>query len=339
MQGRIEADMEIKRKIDKLLIGQPDILRMYVDSLSENAWNTKHSYVVCVESFFKWILKRKAENKISIDLLKELLPLDINAYMSDMQYITDTNGIIKESSSSRRMQAWSALYSFFYFLTANGFVAENIVSKTRRPKNKDLPSHDYLTEEQIIQLIDKVENSIPRGYKRYERKCRDILIIKLFLTTGIRAEPLREINIEDIDFKNKTVITINKGHKTKVYKILDSVMEAINNWLPVRAKIMDVDVSNQTGPLFISSTKNRLNYCTINNVVKHYTSLIGIEGGFSCHKLRHSYGTIVYMTTKDINYTKEAMGHEDIGTTQRYVNEIDSNMDEKLDNKLSAIMG
>ena len=338
MKGRIEADMKYKYKIERMLNEQPEIVWQYVDSLSQNAWSTKLNYANVVLVFFRWVRNRKAVSEITPEILETLLPLDINAYMTDMQYIKDASGNIRESSSSRQMKTWSALNSFFDFMLVNGFVKENIVRKTKRPKNKDNSSCEYLTQSQMKQLIKKVEDTKIQGDRGKDIKLRDLLVIRLFLTTGIRVEPLREINIEDIDFKKKTVMTIQKGNLTHEYKLTDSVMETIAIWLPERARIMGVDEENQTGALLVSVNKTRLSYWSINKAVKRYTSQIGIEGGYSCHKLRHSYGTAVYMMTKDIYYTKEKMGHADISTTQRYINEVDSELDEVVNNKLDEIV-
>ena len=338
MQGRIEADMKLKYKVDNMLKGQPEVVGFYVGSLSQSSWNTRLAYTNIVVVFLRWIRKRKGVDEVTTEVLRSLLPLDIDAYMSDMQYIIDRNGQIRESSSSRQMKAWSGLHSFFDFLVRNKFVDDNIVDKTKRPKNRDTASSKYLTQPQMKKLTKIVEKTDIPGSRGKTIKMRDLLLIKMFLTTGIRVAPLREINIEDIDFEAQTVLTINKGHKTKEYKLTDAVMEAIRTWLPERARIMGVDPENQTGALFVSCNQTRLSYWSINNAVKYYTAEIGIEGGYSCHKLRHSYGTAVYMMTKDINYTKEKMGHADISTTQRYINEVDDKLDDEVNNKLDAII-
>lgn len=338
MQGRVEEDMKLKKKVDNILKSEPLLLKQYIYSLSESAWNTKLSYLGSVSAFCKWLKESKGIIEINAENLDTLLPMDIKAYMTELKYTKDKNGELKESSSSKQMKSWSALFSFFGFLADNRFIRENVVAKTKRPKNRDEASHEYLNKKQIKKLMKKVEEtkSSTRSKKKRQLAIRNELLIKIFLTTGIRVEPLREINIEDIDFENKTVITINKGHKTKVYKLVDAVMEVIKEWLVERAKITGEDENNQTGPLFVSYDKTRLSYWTINNVVKDYTSMIGIDGGYSCHKLRHSYGTAVYMMTKDIEYTKDALGHASIATTQLYVNEIDKELDDMVANNLNS---
>ncbi|WP_408070155.1 tyrosine-type recombinase/integrase [Butyrivibrio sp. JL13D10] len=339
MQGRIEAEMKLKEKINRKLEYEPVFLKQYIYFLSDYSWVTKNNYTTDILAFFKWLKEYREADEITLDILNELLPLDINAYLSEIKYIKEEDGTIRDSSSARQTRAWSALNSFFNFLSINGFIKDNIVMKTSRPKNRDVASNKYLTQKQMKQLMKIVEKNSGGSFTQRSKKVRDILLMKIFLTTGIRVEPLREINVEDIDFKNKTVITVNKGHKTKGFELVDSVMDTLNEWIPIRAQIMGVDVEGQTGALFVSNIQTRLSYWSINNTVKYYTSQVGIEGGFSCHKLRHSYGTAIYMMTKDIEYTKEKLGHESISTTQRYINEIDKNLDVVVNNKLNAIIG
>ncbi|WP_029318917.1 tyrosine-type recombinase/integrase [Butyrivibrio sp. AE3004] len=339
MNGRVESDLKIKRSIDKILVGQPIILRQYLDNMSQNTWITKKDYVQAVKMYFDWLRDERGVKDITVEFLSTQLPLDINAYMAKIKYITDTQGNIKESSSSKQAQAWSALKSFYEFLYINEFIKENPVAKTRRPKNTDAPCQKYLSQEQMKKLIKKIETENKISYQRSKLKPRDLTIIKLLLTTGMRAEPLIEINIEDIDFEHRTVSTINKGHKIKEFELIGSVMESLDEWLQLRAKIMDQPVNAQSGPLLVTICGERLGYWGLNNVVKTYTKLIGIKNGYSCHKMRHSYGTAVYSMTKDIDFTRKKLGHKSINTTQRYVNEVDDKLDDIVNSKLSAIVG
>lgn len=339
MQGRVENDMKLKKRVENALKNEPVLLRQYIDSLSDSTWVTKKNYLNIVSLFFRWLIDNGKVKKIDIENMNQLLPLDISAYMNDLQYTTDKNGVIRESSSSRRTIGWSVLNSFFEFMVMNGMVKENIVSKTKRPKNKDKSSSEYLNQAQIKKLMKKLENPKAVSHGRQRTLTCDALIIKIFLTTGMRAEPLREINIEDIDFEKETVITINKGHKTKEFKLVKPVMEVMERWLDQRAELLKQPRDQQTGPLFVSNHGTRVSYSYIYDTVKYYTSLLGIENGLSCHKLRHSYGTAVYMATKDIEYTKNALGHQDISTTQRYINEVDDSMDELVNSRLTAMVG
>ncbi len=43
-------------------------------------------------------------------------------------------------------------------------------------------------------------------------------------------------------------------------------------------------------------------------------------------------------STKDINYTKEKLGHADISTTLRYINEVDNGLDKVVYKKLNGIV-
>lgn len=340
MSGRVENDMKIKELLKYMLEDEPYILTQYVDSLADYSWTTKKNYVANIKLFFKWVKEKRGLSELTLDNIKTLLPMDLSGYFGEIKYKKDSNGNIVESSSSKQTCAWTALNSFFEFMTVNEFMNTNICSKTKRPKNRDNPSSKYLDQKQMKQLINKVERTRYVSTERKGLKDRDIVIIKMFLTTGMRAESLREIDIEDIDFENQTVTTINKGHKTKTFILMDTVIEDIKKWLIKRAAIMNVsDVHNQTGPLFVSLKRNRMSYDALNKTVKLYTKLIGIDDGYSCHTLRHSYGTAVYMITKDINYTKDALGHSDVSVTQRYINENDKSMDGLVAGRMSSIVG
>lgn len=337
MNGRVERDLEFQKKLENKLRGQPEIIRHYSETLSETSWVTRLSYASKVILFYEWLKERKGATEISNELLAELLPMDIKAYMTSLEYTTDKHGNKKESSSSKRMTSWTALHSFFEFLHDNNYIETNICDKTKRPKNTDTASSKYLDQNQMSKLIRKVETgdeSLSRV--RSNLKDRDSAILKLFITTGMRVEALREIDIEDIDFENGIVKTINKGHKIKEFRLEENVLKAIEDWLPKRCKLLEQGMNEQTGPLFVSLKRQRISYWAVNNIVKEYTAIIGMDD-YSCHTLRHSYGTAIYNLTKDIEYTRKKLGHESVNTTQRYINETDKEIDDLVSKKMNKI--
>lgn len=337
MNGRIERDLEFQKKLEDKLKGQPEIIRHYAESLSEASSVTRLSYASKIVLFFNWLKDRKDIKEVDTKLLAELLPMDIQAYMTSLEYTIDKKGNKKESSSSKRMTTWTALHSFFNFLYINKFVESNICNETKRPKNRDAASSKYLDQNQMTKLIRKAESgdeSLSRV--RSNLKERDSAILKLFLTTGIRVEALREIDIEDIDFEKGIIKTINKGRKIKEFQIEDNVLIAIEKWLFKRCKLLDQEWDKQTGPLFVSLKRQRISYWAVNDIVKEYTAIIGMDN-YSCHTLRHSYGTAIYNLTKDIDYTRKKLGHENVNTTLRYINETDKEIDDLVSKRMNQI--
>ena len=74
----------------------------------------------------------------------------------------------------------------------------------------------------------------------------------------------------------------------------------------------------KTNALFVSSHGLRISSSNVSKMIEKYTSRLNKH--ITPHKLRRSFGTNMYKETGDIYSVKAALGHEDIRTTQIYIN-------------------
>ena len=65
------------------------------------------------------------------------------------------------------------------------------------------------TAEQLKKIISKLDINKSRTF-------RDYTIILLFLDTGIRLSELANLKIEDIDFKQSSLLVTGKGSKERI---------------------------------------------------------------------------------------------------------------------------
>ena len=189
----------------------------------------------------------------------------------------------------------------------------------------------FLTKNEVAKYIKTVENHDVKSKRRqnsYWSK-RDLVIIKVFLNTGIRCSALSKLDISSVDLKNKTLIVTDKGSKVKLYDLTDEVIENLKEWIEIRNSITTDDVS----ALFISNRKRRMDPITIYNVVNKYSKDIK-DKHITPHKLRATYGTQLYNETGDIYFVQDCMGHKDPRTTELYVRGKKQNL-----KKASDIMG
>jgi site-specific recombinase XerC len=147
---------------------------------------------------------------------------------------------------------------------------------------------------------------------QYSFKNRDIAIMLLFMTTGMRKTALITLNIQDIDFDNQSIIVVDKGEIEQKYTLNDLTMKYINLWM------YDRDEYTDTEALFVSKEGTRLSGTGIDKIVKKYTKEgLGIE--LSPHKLRAGFASILYETKHDAEFVRKAIGHSNISTTLRYI--------------------
>ena len=153
------------------------------------------------------------------------------------------------------------------------------------------------------------------------------------MTTGMRKSALEQINMNDIDFNNHTLMTIDKGHKIFTYHLSDEVMDVIDKWVRDRYVLLG-DKNNEA--LFVSKENKRMHGNSIVKLVDKYSrEALGYH--ISPHKLRSGFASILYEEKHDLEYVRRVIGHSNITTTQRYV-VTNNNEREEAANLISNIL-
>ena len=321
--GLQEFNMKYINKINKVLEGQPDYIKGFVRYMNNVSLTTKYAYMYDVINFIKKV--NKPTEELTFD--------DFSNYIAGLEYKENGEPI----TSSYRIAVYSALKKFNKYLYTTKRIQENYMLGIERPKPIESQTtiekreKGFLTKNEVAKYIKTVENHDVKSKRRqnsYWSK-RDLVIIKVFLNTGIRCSALSKLDISSVDLKNKTLIVTDKGSKVKLYDLTDEVIENLKEWIEIRNSITTDDVS----ALFISNRKRRMDPITIYNVVNKYSKDIK-DKHITPHKLRATYGTQLYNETGDIYFVQDCMGHKDPRTTELYVRGKKQNL-----KKASDIMG
>ena len=127
---------------------------------------------------------------------------------------------------------------------------------------------------------------------------------------------LREIASLNVDQVSTDILSvIGKGNKERKIFLTPAAKKSLSDFLAVR-NAMDVP----TNALFISRNKKRLTTRAIQDVVKKYVALAGLDTNtISAHKLRHTSATLMYKYGHvDIRSLQMILGHESVATTEIY---------------------
>jgi integrase/recombinase XerD len=136
---------------------------------------------------------------------------------------------------------------------------------------------------------------------------RDEAIFTLFIETGLRLSELRSLNCGQVRGKASFLI-VGKGNKSREVFLSASLQEMIANHIGKR---------KDREPIFLSSWGRRLCGGQITYLFKAYCEKASLPI-LSPHALRHSFGTALYESTKDIRLTQELLGHSTPSMTMRY---------------------
>ena len=272
-----------------------------------------------------FIINDIKEYIVFISQVKNLSENTSKSYERDLKklhlFLLDLNISEYSQISSETCSAWvGSLYSqnnnpksiqrhlssakgFFRFLKKNNLIESSPFELISAPKSSStLP--EVLSPEDVEQLLNfKPTNMI---------EIRDMAIVELMYSSGLRVSETANININDFE-ENKTFLRVlGKGSKTRLVPMGRFAINAINNWLMEREKIL-----NNTDALFLNSKGTRLTVRSIQLRLKKMAVKQGLPP-IHPHMLRHSFATHMLESSGDLRTIQELLGHSSLSTTQIY---------------------
>lgn len=168
---------------------------------------------------------------------------------------------------------------------------------------------ETLHAQEIQKLLDSIDVSTPLGR-------RDMAIIELFYSSGLRLSELCNLRFEMLDEKEGFVRVTGKGNKTRMVRVGSKALTAISDYLTNERPSL---ISKRTSShIFISVRGTPLSPDRIRQIVKQRAARAGIEQTIYPHLLRHSFATHLLEGGADLRVIQELLGHSDISTTQIY---------------------
>ena len=313
MSGRIEQENKLKKKIEEKLNTLPYIFTEfynYMDADQKSYASIKH-YIEYVSDFMDAVAKNDNKN----DFYKNVTVPEIREYIVSLRRRIEDGKEVKNSDSIQATR-WSALNSFFNFLVMDDYIDVNPMAKTKRPKNRTEKPIVYLEENEIDNILSKIQKESKPQFVN-----RDLAIITLGIGTGIRVGALVQINVEDIDFKENTIHVIEKGGKERYLKFGTNTRNILSAWLIDRETYFD---NVETDALFISQWRQRLTTEGVRKLMNKYAN--GISGKhITPHTMRKSAATNLAKAGVDIQTIADILNHQNIQTTRRYAAVLDEN--------------
>ena len=316
MSGRMEHQLqnaEKARMIARRACNQ-DVIDFTESLLAAREPLTAVAYIQQIVYFFEEINKPT----------RSITSNDVTLYFNKIKYKTDKNGNIKAISQNTKQLCWNSLNRFFEFVMESGVIKSNPMRAIPKPKLTERKMEKYLTMEDLNKMLICAKNyhNPKDNYAMMGlRRIRDELILYTLMITGMRCTALTEINIEDVDLENKKLTIIDKRNKRFEYPLDDEFISMAKTHLymwGVNRKYSDNSNAFFLGDFYNGKCK-RITRNQVYNIVTFYSNLaLGYK--ISPHKLRAAFITIFYEASgHDISATREAVGHVNIETTNRYI--------------------
>jgi integrase/recombinase XerC len=220
-------------------------------------------------------------------------------------------GISKRSAG----RSLSAVRSLFKYLHRNEIVEANPARAVGSPKrDRHLPQ--YLDMAQMGTLFSAAETRSEGG--RFS-DVRNLAILELFYSAGLRLSELRGINRDSLDLLANQVKVRGKGRKERIVPLGDRAILALRNYEARRDEMLRmIGPKGDRTAFFLSSRGRRISTRALQNAMTSLLDLVSESEGLSTHSLRHTFATHMLDAGADLRAVQELLGHVSVQTTQIY---------------------
>jgi len=220
-------------------------------------------------------------------------------------------GLSKRSSA----RALSAVRTFFAWMHRNDVLEDNPAQGVGTPKlERHLPGH--LDRAQVATLFAALQTRASEGKFT---DVRNLAILELFYSAGLRVSELRGVNRVDLDLLAGQVKVRGKGRKERIVPVGQHAQRALREYERVRDQLCaGMGLKADRTAMFLSSRGKRMSTRMIQVSVTKWLGEVDEGAGLSTHSLRHSFATHLLDAGADLRAVQELLGHASISTTQIY---------------------
>ena len=198
------------------------------------------------------------------------------------------------------------LSSFFSWLEDEDYILKSPVRRIHKLKTGKTVKETY-SDEALEIMRDHAEN------------IRDLAIIDLLASTGMRVGELVQLNREDIDFENRECIVFGKGDKERKVYFDARAKIHLQNYVNSR--------SDDNPALFVTLLHpyNRLKISGVEIRLRELGRKLNIPKVHP-HKFRRTLATMAIDKGMPIEQVQHLLGHQSIDTTMVYAQVNQSNV-------------
>lgn len=225
-------------------------------------------------------------------------------------------------SISRKLSAWRGLFAW---LALEQAMPANPVDGIKPPK-KSKPLPKALPADDAIRLVSQADPA--RDPASTLAACNRAMF-ELLYSSGLRVSELVGIDVADvregsyesagwIDLAEAEVTVTGKGGKKRKVPVGKAALQAINDWLPLRATLVKVEGGTDGHALFLNERGARMSPRVTQLRLNAHGKGVGMPADVHPHMLRHSFASHVLQSSGDLRAVQEMLGHASISATQVY---------------------
>lgn len=321
MIGRMEIEVKYVDNINRLLKNEPEYMKMFNIFMiaDDKTAKTRLNYIGNVIKLVHY-LKDSGLPTETIDDIGRLNVEIIRKYIvDDDNHIIMKNGKISDSYKYIR---YFSLNCFFKFLEDGDHISKNPMRKIKTPSNERMKKKVYLD----VDEVKKIEKNVSSGNTKRSRLYlsqwneRDEAIINLGFHKALRVSAIISINIDDINWEDKSLSVIEKGNKPRHVRLSDGTIKILQNWVQKRNEYVREN-GVESPALFISNKSGRISQKTVGRILRAYAGDINKEKRIVPHTMRSSTGTNYYLKTGNARAVQQLLGQKSLAATQKYLDD------------------
>lgn len=223
--------------------------------------------------------------------VRQITTDDLRAYLTRYQA---TNGVSKVTIDNVRRN----LSSFFSWLEDEDFIIKSPVRRIRRIKTAKVIKETY-SDENLEVMRDRCTNE------------RDLALIDLLASSGMRAGELVKLNRADVDFEERECVVLGKGSKERYVYFNARAKIHLQNYLAAH--------QDDNPALFVSlrAPYRRLQIGGLEIRLRQLGKRLHLPKVYP-HKFRRTMATAAIDKGMPVEQLQKLLGHERIDTTMHY---------------------
>ena len=272
-----------EKEAEKKEISNDDFLKMFLDAkrIEGCSDRTLNYYKITVEHFISQVKNR----------VRKITTEEIREYLSNYQKRNNCSNVTIDNVRRN-------ISSFFSWLEEEDYILKSPMKRIHKIKTKTVVK-SIISDEGIEKLRDNCKEK------------RDLAIIDLLYSTGIRVGELVNLNIDDIDLEGRECVVYGKGDKERRVYFDAKAKVHLKEYIDERTD------TNEALFVTLDAPHNRLKISGVEIRLRKLGKSLGLER-IHPHKFRRSMATRAIDKGMPIEQVQKILGHSQIDTTMQY---------------------
>ena len=280
----------------------------------------KEKLAKALENYFEDCKFRKRLNNKTIKAYK----IDLNQFFETVNNLDDEVKEINEyifflnkkySKHKTVKRKLASVKAFYSYLEYEEIIEYSPFNKVRTKIKEPHVLQKTIQKENIEKIIQYLFDRVSSAKTDFQTiiSIRNIAIIGLLFSTGIRISELCNIKVADINFNEKTLKIFGKGSKERILYIgNETVVDFCKKYKQLNEYVSENDY------FFLNRFGKQISDQSVRIFLKNIESELKLTEHITPHMFRHTFATTLLEKDVDIRYIQSILGHSSISTTQIY---------------------